>query len=159
MNVRGVQRSHCERIKCLSSTAMLEKYWETRRELETLRQRISTEYEDELERLESAKRSLEKKVGSHKCTNAHMHTHTHVPTATPLHPTTTFHLHPPFIYLLHILSHLSMTTPTFHIHPPFLSSPYTITPLHDPPNLADPSSAHLLHASTPPADGLGEREG
>ena len=57
---------------------MLEKYWETRRELETLRQRISTEYEDELERLESAKRSLEKKVGPH--THQHTHTHTHTRT-------------------------------------------------------------------------------
>ena len=44
------------------SLAVLEKYWETRRELETLRQRISTEHEDELERLQHAKKNLEKKV-------------------------------------------------------------------------------------------------
>ncbi len=41
---------------------MLEKYWETRRELEILRQRISTERDDELERLQHSKRSLEKRV-------------------------------------------------------------------------------------------------
>ncbi len=42
--------------------SVLEKYWEAKRELETLRQRISTEQEDVVERLESTKRSLEKKV-------------------------------------------------------------------------------------------------
>lgn len=41
---------------------MLEKYWETKRELETLRQRISTEHEDQVERLQHAKKVLEKKV-------------------------------------------------------------------------------------------------
>ena len=41
---------------------MLEKYWEARRELETLRQRLNSEHEDEVDQLESAKRSLEKKV-------------------------------------------------------------------------------------------------
>lgn len=45
-----------------SSETVLEKYWETKRELETLRQRVSSEFEDEIERLESAKRSVEKKV-------------------------------------------------------------------------------------------------
>ena len=43
--------------------SVLEKYWEAKRELETLRQRITTEHEDELESLKSTKRSLEKKVG------------------------------------------------------------------------------------------------
>ena len=66
---------------------MLEKYWETRRELETLRQRISTEHEDELERLESAKKSLEKRV--------------HLSLNLPLF-TMTFHLGP----LLHSLEPL-----------------------------------------------------
>ena len=47
------------------SETILEKYLETRRELESLRQRVSLEYEDEIERLESSKRSLEKKV--HVC--------------------------------------------------------------------------------------------
>lgn len=42
--------------------AVLEKYWETKRELETLRQRISTEHEDEIERLKHAKKVLEKRV-------------------------------------------------------------------------------------------------
>ncbi len=41
---------------------VMEKYLETRRELETLRQRVSSEYEDEMERLESSKRTLEKRV-------------------------------------------------------------------------------------------------
>ena len=41
----------------------MEKYWETKRELETLRQRLSTERDDELETLRTSKRSLEKKVG------------------------------------------------------------------------------------------------
>ena len=41
----------------------LEKYWETKRELETLRQRLSTERDDELETLRTSKRSLDKKVG------------------------------------------------------------------------------------------------
>ena len=40
----------------------MEKYWETKRELETLRQRLSTEKDDELETLRTSKRSLEKKV-------------------------------------------------------------------------------------------------
>ena len=43
--------------------AVLEKYYEARRELETLRQKISMEYEDEIEQLSDSKRSLEKKVG------------------------------------------------------------------------------------------------
>ena len=43
--------------------AVLEKYYEARRELETLRQKISMEYEDEIEQLTDSKRSLEKKVG------------------------------------------------------------------------------------------------
>ena len=40
----------------------MEKYWDTKRELETLRQRLSTERDDELETLQASKRSLEKKV-------------------------------------------------------------------------------------------------
>lgn len=44
------------------SEAVLEKYWETKKELETLRQRLSTDYEDKIERLNTAKRNLEKKV-------------------------------------------------------------------------------------------------
>ena len=44
--------------------SVLEKYWEARRDLETLRSRVKAEHEDELERLGSAKRSLEKKVGN-----------------------------------------------------------------------------------------------
>ena len=44
------------------SEAVLEKYWETKRELETLRQRLSTDYEDTIERLNTAKKNLEKKV-------------------------------------------------------------------------------------------------
>ena len=83
---------------------MLEKYWETRRELETLRQRISTEYEDEVERLESAKRSLEKKVCPLSHVSSSVHTHIYPPHApfkpSPLsHPTHTTsslytHTHP-----------------------------------------------------------------
>lgn len=42
--------------------SILEKYYETRRELETLRQRVASEFEDQIESLESSKRSLEKKV-------------------------------------------------------------------------------------------------
>ena len=42
--------------------AVMEKYWEARRELETLRQRLKTEHEDEVERLEADKQRLEKKV-------------------------------------------------------------------------------------------------
>ncbi len=45
-----------------NSETVMEKYLETRRELDTLRQRVSSEYEDEVERLESAKRTLEKRV-------------------------------------------------------------------------------------------------
>ena len=44
------------------SEAVLEKYWETKRELETLRQHLSTDYEDKAERLNTAKKNLEKKV-------------------------------------------------------------------------------------------------
>jgi myosin-18 len=40
----------------------MDKYWETKRELETLRQRLSTERDDELETLHASKRSLEKKL-------------------------------------------------------------------------------------------------
>ena len=46
-----------------SSEAVLEKYYEAKRELETLKQRVGSEYEDEIERLTAAKKSLEKKVG------------------------------------------------------------------------------------------------
>ena len=45
-----------------NSESILEKYYEARRELETLRQRVSSEFEDQIESLESSKRSLEKKV-------------------------------------------------------------------------------------------------
>lgn len=45
-----------------NSDSILEKYYETRRELETLRQRVNSEFEDQIESLESSKRSLEKKV-------------------------------------------------------------------------------------------------
>ena len=45
-----------------SSEAVLEKYYEAKRELETLKQRVSSEYEDEIERLTASKKSLEKKV-------------------------------------------------------------------------------------------------
>lgn len=45
------------------SDSILEKYYEARRELETLRQRVSSEFEDQIESLGSSKRSLEKKVG------------------------------------------------------------------------------------------------
>lgn len=45
-----------------SSEAVLEKYYEAKRELETLKQRVSSEYEDEIERLTSVKKGLEKKV-------------------------------------------------------------------------------------------------
>ena len=51
---------------CLLSLAhpavLEEKYWATRRELETLRQRIHSEHEDEIEKLQTAKKTLEKKV-------------------------------------------------------------------------------------------------
>ena len=50
-----------------SSEAVLEKYYEAKRELETLKQRVGSEYEDEIERLTAAKKSLEKKVGMHSC--------------------------------------------------------------------------------------------
>lgn len=40
----------------------MEKYWETKRELESLQQRLSTEKDDKMEALTTAKRSLEKKV-------------------------------------------------------------------------------------------------
>ncbi len=42
--------------------SILEKYYEARRELETITQRITSEFEDQVESLESTKRSLEKKV-------------------------------------------------------------------------------------------------
>ena len=42
--------------------SILEKYYEARRELELLKQRITSEFEDQVESLESSKRSLEKKV-------------------------------------------------------------------------------------------------
>ena len=45
-----------------NSDSILEKFYETRRELETLRTRMSSEFEDQIESLESSKRSLEKKV-------------------------------------------------------------------------------------------------
>ena len=45
----------------------MDKYWETKRELETLRQRLSTERDDELETLQTSKRSLEKKVSVCVC--------------------------------------------------------------------------------------------
>ena len=45
-----------------SSEAVLEKYYEAKRELETLKQRVSSEYEDEIERLTATKKSLDKKV-------------------------------------------------------------------------------------------------
>lgn len=44
------------------SDSIVEKYYEVRRELETLRQRVSSEFEDQLEFLQSSKRGLEKKV-------------------------------------------------------------------------------------------------
>ena len=46
-----------------TSDSIVEKYYEAKRELETLRQRVSSEFEDQIESLQSAKRSLEKKVG------------------------------------------------------------------------------------------------
>lgn len=45
-----------------NSETIMEKYLDTRRELEMLRQRVSLDYEDDIERLEASKRSLEKKV-------------------------------------------------------------------------------------------------
>ena len=45
----------------------MDKYWETKRELETLRQRLSTERDNELETLHASKRSLEKKVSVRAC--------------------------------------------------------------------------------------------
>lgn len=45
-----------------SSETVLEKYYEAKRELETLKQRVGSEYEDEIERLTATKKSLEKKV-------------------------------------------------------------------------------------------------
>ena len=97
---------------CSSSAAMLEKYWETRRELETLRQRISTEYEDEVERLESAKRSLEKKVCPLFHVSSSLHTHIHPPhapsTPSPLsHPTHTTSS----LYTKHTHTHTHTHTP------------------------------------------------
>ena len=50
-----------------TSEAVLEKYYEAKRELETLKQRVGSEYEDEIERLTAAKKSLEKKVGVCVC--------------------------------------------------------------------------------------------
>ena len=47
-----------------SSETVLEKYYEAKRELETLKQRVGSEYEDEIERLTATKKSLEKKVCS-----------------------------------------------------------------------------------------------
>ena len=47
---------------CVCALGYMEKYWDTKRELETLRQRLSTERDDELETLQASKRSLEKKV-------------------------------------------------------------------------------------------------
>ena len=44
------------------SEAVLEKYWETKRELETMRQHLSTDYEDKIERLNTAKKNLEKRL-------------------------------------------------------------------------------------------------
>lgn len=44
--------------------SILEKYYEARRELETITQRITSEFEDQVESLESSKRSLEKKVSA-----------------------------------------------------------------------------------------------
>ena len=48
--------------KDLEGDAMLEKYYEARRELETITQRITSEFEDNIESLKATKRSLEKKV-------------------------------------------------------------------------------------------------
>ncbi len=45
-----------------NSDSIVEKYYEARRELETLRQRVASEFEDQIESLSSSKRSLEKKV-------------------------------------------------------------------------------------------------
>ena len=45
-----------------SSETVLEKYYEAKRELEMLKQRVGSEYEDEIERLTATKKSLEKKV-------------------------------------------------------------------------------------------------
>eukprot|EP00731_Ephydatia_muelleri_P023185 Em0015g768a len=45
-----------------SDSVLEEKYWATRRELETLRQRIHSEHEDEIEKLQTAKKTLEKKL-------------------------------------------------------------------------------------------------
>ena len=45
-----------------NTDSILEKYYEAKRELETLRQRVNSEFEDQIESLESAKRSMEKKV-------------------------------------------------------------------------------------------------
>ena len=92
---------------------MLEKYWETRRELETLRQRISTEYEDEVERLESAKRSLEKKV----CPLFHVSSSVHTTLQTV--PIVTSHTH--YIIPLHSHTSIKLFTHTHkHTHPPQL---------------------------------------
>ena len=47
--------------------SILEKYYEARRELETITQRITSEFEDQIESLESSKRSMEKKVKDKGC--------------------------------------------------------------------------------------------
>ena len=47
-----------------SLPAVLEKYHATRRELESLKQHLSSEHEDEIERLQTAKKSLEKRVST-----------------------------------------------------------------------------------------------
>ena len=59
---RGGVCSVCSASAGSPPAGYLEKYWETKRELETLRQRLSTERDDELETLRAAKKKLEKKV-------------------------------------------------------------------------------------------------
>ena len=56
----------CSAALFLFIPAVLEKYYQAQRELESLRHSIATEHEDRVETLEATKRSLEKKV----CTTA-----------------------------------------------------------------------------------------
>ena len=68
---RSAQSTHFSVASITSLLAVLEeKYWATRRELETLRQRIHSEHEDEIEKLQTAKKTLEKKVGVSRCGGA-----------------------------------------------------------------------------------------
>ena len=60
----GVCKHLVNLLLIIFPAAVLEKYWETRRELEMLRQRMSTERDDEIERLQHSKKGLEKRVGN-----------------------------------------------------------------------------------------------